>query len=962
MQSQTPSPSVTEAKWSAYLLGLFRDLDMPESASAFVIPPASPGNLGDHLLVSQATTLLKSFNFDVQLVDLHCDLDSNGTQASWSEASLLPTLKGLSRSIEALRSCENTPIIIFLGQDSVDGRYGDYHIRRVLDLKASTRTECTLLTWNATFSPTAELVGAVADLLHQSQMVVRDSQSLMAVEKAGFQGTFLPDLVIASCERFALITNLTKGSDSDRGSVLGVCLGPQCLSLDSNMILEHLRIELALGDSSELQYFEADTRAYSHLPRDLDVAKEIFRDTASVELTTEWKWEWGKDLDGELVRYANHLLQFSSVVTSRQHLSTLCSVLGIPVTCLAYNPKFVGLQGLQGVKLIWIRPAGYPNELVLDERGLQLVQQVDASSDDRNMRELQKWQSRQWQQPPALHSSKSSLWRFKFSTMFSKKQRLSVERREVQWISHILDAGTIHDPEYLGFVNVCAAADVELVLDIGANYGYSATSFRAAGYLGRIWSVEPLNVHIGALRFLRKKWQDSFRFDLIAISDASGFVELVTPVLHGAHLTALTFSKFDSVRLADLLSNIEATSIAQLGVPLEINDLDFVSTRVKCKTMDEHFNNDQWLIEAGDRMAIKIDVEGHEASVLRGGIDLIMRFRPVLMIEGGSRKAEVAEILDLYDYLEIEIEHGRFKPCRDNTSLINGVFMPREKIGIITTANAKQVSCLNLSRCLVCNGEGQEQSKIREDWPPILRCPVCGLLWFAEFPSESSLRAFYESHYDHYLTSTSQQYEKDPGAFSSSARHILSLVTGFVGPPPTSLLEIGSSYPVVGAALRDQGLYVEAVEPNKNARLWGQGQGLVMHSDFETVHRKFDAILASHVMEHLLNPDSFIERAKTFLNPSGVLIVKVPNAASWQSELLQSQWEWAAYPDHLWGFTPLAISQLLTHNGFEILDLKTDLPHAAVESISESGVRLPSVANIERALRGQQIIVVCRLT
>lgn len=45
----------------------------------------------------------------------------------------------------------------------------------------------------------------------------------------------------------------------------------------------------------------------------------------------------------------------------------------------------------------------------------------------------------------------------------------------------------------------------------------------------------------------------------------------------------------------------------------------------------------------------------------------------------------------------------------------------------------------------------------------------------------------------------------------------------------------------------------------------------------EKIDRKFDAIVMSHVLEHIHNPSSALENVLSLLNPDGVLIVAVPN-------------------------------------------------------------------------------------
>ncbi len=70
---------------------------------------------------------------------------------------------------------------------------------------------------------------------------------------------------------------------------------------------------------------------------------------------------------------------------------------------------------------------------------------------------------------------------------------------------------------------------------------------------------------------------------------------------------------------------------------------------------------------------IKIDVEGAELSVLRGGAHLLDRFRPLLLLEmkeatltaSGTSKAEIQEFLQHYGYLAAYPQRRRWYPAPD---------------------------------------------------------------------------------------------------------------------------------------------------------------------------------------------------------------------------------------------------------------------------------------------------------
>lgn len=99
---------------------------------------------------------------------------------------------------------------------------------------------------------------------------------------------------------------------------------------------------------------------------------------------------------------------------------------------------------------------------------------------------------------------------------------------------------------------------------------------------------------------------------------------------------------------------------------------------------------------------------------------------------------------------------------------------------------------------------------------------------------------------------------------------------------------------------------------------------------------KFSLIHMSHVMEHIPNPNEWLQKAKSLLDTDGILVINVPHCYSLGSRLqhfyvklgLKKQFSdtWTdptRTPDHLFEPVIPAMKQLLDRNGFEILDYFT---------------------------------------
>ncbi len=80
----------------------------------------------------------------------------------------------------------------------------------------------------------------------------------------------------------------------------------------------------------------------------------------------------------------------------------------------------------------------------------------------------------------------------------------------------------------------------------------------------------------------------------------------------------------------------------------------------------------------------------------------------------------------------------------------------------------------------------------------------------------------------------------------------------------------------------------------------------------------FDLISIWHVLEHLPRPDVTLEACALALEPSGALLIAVPNYGSTQARLGGESWFHLDLPRHIFHFTRPTLERLLRNHGFEI--------------------------------------------
>ncbi|MFL2586240.1 MAG: class I SAM-dependent methyltransferase [Flavobacteriaceae bacterium] len=85
---------------------------------------------------------------------------------------------------------------------------------------------------------------------------------------------------------------------------------------------------------------------------------------------------------------------------------------------------------------------------------------------------------------------------------------------------------------------------------------------------------------------------------------------------------------------------------------------------------------------------------------------------------------------------------------------------------------------------------------------------------------------------------------------------------------------------------------------------------------------QFDVITLWHVFEHINKPGEALASFYKSLKPGGILVLAVPNCASWDAKHYKSFWAAYDVPRHRWHYNKQAISLLVRKAGFELFKTK----------------------------------------
>ncbi len=213
------------------------------------------------------------------------------------------------------------------------------------------------------------------------------------------------------------------------------------------------------------------------------------------------------------------------------------------------------------------------------------------------------------------------------------------------------------DEDFNCFIHLTKSDKTATIIDAGANVGYTTVIFAKEFPKYSIISYEPVSllssIIVKVIHFFKV---NNVQVKQLALGNANNMVSIKTPIIGGVKKQGLSFVAVAVEREDENLINDCLEEQVQM-VSLDSDLLDQIMPPL---------------------VGIKVDVENFEFFVLQGSIELIKRYKPVVMAElwDNARKKACIELMEKLGY-STKVISSRLLVDYTNQQSLNYFFIPK---------------------------------------------------------------------------------------------------------------------------------------------------------------------------------------------------------------------------------------------------------------------------------------------
>jgi 2-polyprenyl-3-methyl-5-hydroxy-6-metoxy-1,4-benzoquinol methylase len=242
---------------------------------------------------------------------------------------------------------------------------------------------------------------------------------------------------------------------------------------------------------------------------------------------------------------------------------------------------------------------------------------------------------------------------------------------------------------------------------------------------------------------------------------------------------------------------------------------------------------------------------------------------------------------------------------------------------------------METTTCNLCGSDAIEDVRLIPDYllerpqvtAALVRCRACGLVYQTPRPTLAEMAAHYPAEYEPYTDRTAS---KEPNPLLKRAyAYGTQKRTRFVTRRKSGgrLLDIGCASGTFLLGMQThRGWQVQGVEPSAQVAEYARVvhnldvfPGTLEEADFPA--GAFDCVTMWDVLEHVHDPLGTLREISRVLKDDGIVVIRVPNLASWDATIFSATWAGLDAPRHLFVFRPETLKAMLAQANFGVIDL-----------------------------------------
>ena len=260
------------------------------------------------------------------------------------------------------------------------------------------------------------------------------------------------------------------------------------------------------------------------------------------------------------------------------------------------------------------------------------------------------------------------------------------------------------------------------------------------------------------------------------------------------------------------------------------------------------------------------------------------------------------------------------------------------------------------STCPICGANQREQVMQTTDYFltrehfTLEKCQSCGVIFTHPRPNKEALGKYYETK--NYLSHNAGNNGITGKIYQFFRRKNIAYKYQLIAAeiPKGKILDIGCGTGELLHYFKGKGWSCTGIEPNGSAREFAKTHyqlSIGEEKDLEKLEEhSFDVITLWHVLEHVPEVNQRMKTIKRLLKKNGLLVIALPNPASYDAQHYAQYWAGYDVPRHLFHFTPEAFKNLSKAHALKIIrvaPLKLDAFYVSYLSEKYKDNNLPLV-------------------